>query len=246
MRRSHVISPHVMLSHMGHGSVWFRFVLINAILLIAGVVGFSAVESGLEPGMPAVPAMVMGVASPHLISPINITAPPKPPPTPLVDITTLTPASTPTPEITPEIPTPTPIPPPPPTPVIIPPPPVVTAASIIPPPAPIVPDASDLPAGIHVSAAVWASTGKWFSLLVQYSWDLTEVLLVIYCESGGRWDAVSSTGCVGLFQICSGNNSPYYDPVTNVAAAWGKYQDGVRTGNRWYHWNQFGSCGHFY
>jgi hypothetical protein len=54
-------------------------------------------------------------------------------------------------------------------------------------------------------------------------------------------NAYNPSGATGLFQIMNGP----YDPGLNVAAAYSKYLDGVSKGNPWYHWNQFGGCGHF-
>ena len=84
-------------------------------------------------------------------------------------------------------------------------------------------------------------------MLAQYSWELQEAIAVMNCESMGDANAVSSGGCIGLFQICgAGEPSQYFDPGTNIAAAWWKYTDGLAKGNRWYHWNNFGACGHYY
>jgi hypothetical protein len=85
--------------------------------------------------------------------------------------------------------------------------------------------------------------GDWAWVIVQYDWSWWEACQVIICESEGLQYAVSPTGCISLFQICPNGS---FDPETNAAQAYGKYLDGVRVGNRWYHWNQHGNCGHFY
>lgn len=91
---------------------------------------------------------------------------------------------------------------------------------------------------------LFAQEDDWLELLSQYNWNVNEAYAVIMCESGGRADAVSSAGAVGLFQIHP-YNPANFDPATNVAAAYRKWTDGVSRGNRWWHWNQFGSCGWF-
>jgi hypothetical protein len=127
---------------------------------------------------------------------------------------------TPTPTDTPVPPTPT-LPPPPPPPV--------RAAASTPVPAP----------------PVSADRASILAIIGSYSWNFDEAVAVAVCESGLNPNARNPSGATGLFQIIGGNPA-MFDPATNVAAAWAKYQDGVRRGNRWYHWNQFGSCGHFY
>lgn len=80
------------------------------------------------------------------------------------------------------------------------------------------------------------------ALLSVYPWSVEEALSVAWCESQFRPWVVSVTGIHnGLFQTTHGS----FDPAANVAEAWAKYQDGLNRGNRWWHWNQWGSCGHF-
>lgn len=90
------------------------------------------------------------------------------------------------------------------------------------------------------------TVARWGSLISQYDWPADQALAVLFCESQGDPLVRSSTGCVGLFQICSaGGNEKFTDPVLNVQAAYSKYQDGLRRGNPWWHWNNFGTCGRF-
>lgn len=81
------------------------------------------------------------------------------------------------------------------------------------------------------------------SLLAQYDWPVWQAHAVAICESGGNPSAANySAGAhLGLFQVTNGS----FDPATNISQAYAKYRDGVSRGNPWYHWNQFGSCGHF-
>lgn len=84
--------------------------------------------------------------------------------------------------------------------------------------------------------------GDWGHLIDDYPWDWQEACSVMDCESDGYASAYSSSGCVGLMQICPRGSS---DPATNLAQAYAKWQYGVGYGNRWGEWNRWGSCGHF-
>jgi len=105
------------------------------------------------------------------------------------------------------------------------------------------------PAGSGVSAAS-AFVGRPMAsedltaLLSQYNWPVQQALDVVWCESRYDAGAQNSSGATGLFQIIGGNPA-MFDPAANVAAAYSKYLDGVSRGNPWWHWNNFGSCGHF-
>lgn len=81
----------------------------------------------------------------------------------------------------------------------------------------------------------------WQEIVASYSWPLDQALAIVWCESRNDPNAYNPSGATGLFQIMNGS----YDPATNIAQAWAKYQDGVRTGNPWKHWNLYGGCGHF-
>jgi len=83
------------------------------------------------------------------------------------------------------------------------------------------------------------------AIIGAYPWPFDEAVAVARCESGLNPNARNPSGATGLFQIIGGNPA-MFDPAANAAAAYSKYLDGVSRGNRWYHWNQFGSCGHFY
>jgi hypothetical protein len=113
------------------------------------------------------------------------------------------------------------------------------------------------PARMFILAPAWegvnaASAGagrplaseELIALLSQYDWPVQQALDVAWCES--HWDtmAQNSSGATGLFQIIGGN-PVMFNPEANVIAAYSKYLDGVSRGNPWWHWNQFGSCGHF-
>lgn len=100
-------------------------------------------------------------------------------------------------------------------------------------------------AAVVQPAPVTVDTSSILAIIGSYSWNFEEAVAVARCESGLNSNAYNPSSATGLFQIIGGNPA-MFDPATNVAAAWAKYQDGVRRGNRWYHWNQFGSCGHFY
>jgi membrane-bound lytic murein transglycosylase MltF len=82
------------------------------------------------------------------------------------------------------------------------------------------------------------------TLLSQYDWPVQQALDVSWCESHWNTNAQNASSATGLFQIIGGNPA-MFDPAANVAAAYSKYLDGVSRGNPWWHWNQFGSCGHF-
>lgn len=108
------------------------------------------------------------------------------------------PTAAPTPAPTPE---PTPAPTPPPTPVPTPPPP--------PPPPPVV-----MPKNVIEE------------LVCSYSWNCYEALNVMWCESGGRPDAVNAAGYYGLFQLSSTHGgAEFWDnwmkPEYNIAIAHG-------------------------
>lgn len=83
------------------------------------------------------------------------------------------------------------------------------------------------------------------ALIASYPWPYEEAVAVAKCESGLNPNAYNASGATGLFQIIGGNPA-MFDPKANADAAYAKYLDGVRRGNRWWHWNQFGGCGHFY
>ena len=101
------------------------------------------------------------------------------------------------------------------------------------------------PAGaVAAAAAVYSAPGDIHAIIASYGWPLQEALDVAQCESGMNPLARNPSGATGLFQLIGGNDA-MFDPATNVAAAYRKYLDGVAKGNPWWHWNQFGSCGHF-
>lgn len=75
-------------------------------------------------------------------------------------------------------------------------------------------------------------------------WNYEEVYIVIMCESAGDSNAISYSGAVGLGQIHP-YNELMYDPIKNIEAMHWKWIDGLNNGNRWYHWNNFGTCGWF-
>lgn len=137
-------------------------------------------------------------------------------PPPTIEWPTPEPAPTPSPEPTP-VPT-----------LALPTPASVHAAEVTRPPLPPPPDASEI-----------------LRLIASYPWDYGEAVETARCESGLNPNARNPSGATGLFQII-GDNPAMFDPATNVAAAFAKWEDGVRRGNRWYHWNRFGGCGHFY
>lgn len=112
--------------------------------------------------------------------------------------------------------------------------PVPTVAPTLVPP-PTVARAAALPA--HAPAAI-------LEIIAAYDWPFEQAVAVAQCESGLNPNAQNPSGATGLFQIIGGNPA-MFDPHANAAAAYAKYLDGVRRGNPWWHWNQFGGCGHF-
>ena len=74
--------------------------------------------------------------------------------------------------------------------------------------------------------------------VVLYDWDIDEALYVMSKESGGDPWALNPSGACGCFQMlaCVG----YGDPVANVAAAYGKWQDQANhMGHPGFHWHWF-------
>lgn len=98
--------------------------------------------------------------------------------------------------------------------------------------------------GVSAASASPEPPEELVELLSQYDWPVWQALDVAWCES--KWNplAQNASSATGLFQIIGGNPA-MFDPAANVAAAYAKYLDGVSRGNPWWHWNQFGSCGHF-
>ena len=74
--------------------------------------------------------------------------------------------------------------------------------------------------------------------IVLYDWPVEEALYVMSKESGGDPWALNPSGACGCFQMlaCVG----YGDPVANVAAAYGKWQDQANhMGYPGFHWHWF-------
>ena len=70
--------------------------------------------------------------------------------------------------------------------------------------------------------------GCWDWLLTKYSWNQSTAFSKMYCESGGNPWAYNASGATGLMQILTkdrdGNNLGSFDPETNMAQAWEKYE----------------------
>ena len=74
--------------------------------------------------------------------------------------------------------------------------------------------------------------------IVLYDWDVSEALYVMSKESGGDPWALNPSGACGCFQMlaCVGHG----DPVSNVAAAYGKWQDQANhMGFPGFHWHWY-------
>jgi hypothetical protein len=107
---------------------------------------------------------------------------------------------------------------------------------ITPTPAPAPPVASQVQSQSvsGTTGAVQAGVEQWRSLVCSYPWPCEEALNVIAHESGGDPNAVSGSGCVGLFQLCPAQSGDA-DPATNVARAYAKWVAGGGSfGPSWY------------
>lgn len=108
----------------------------------------------------------------------------------------------------------------------------------------VAPPIVNRPVAAAVPVAAPVSTSAIHAAIAEYPWPYEQAVAVAMCESGLNPNAVSSVSAVGLFQIHP-YNPANFDIHTNIAAAYSKYLDGVSRGNPWWHWNQWGSCGHF-
>ena len=77
-----------------------------------------------------------------------------------------------------------------------------------------------------------AGVEQWRGLVAQYPWDVTTVLRIMQCESGGDPTATGGPN-YGLMQVnavhsarVGGNLSALYDPATNIRVAYDIYVDG--------------------
>jgi hypothetical protein len=100
---------------------------------------------------------------------------------------------------------------------------------------------------VYSHEEILAEIHKYSCASAQYEpcWDQDEAILTFTCESGLSQFARSPVGAIGISQLHP-EDPAAYDVAINIARAHAKYRDGVRIGNRWYHWNNWGSCGHYY
>lgn len=85
------------------------------------------------------------------------------------------------------------------------------------------PDGIPSPTGLPASV----ETNAFTELVCSYEWDCAWALAVVACESMNSPTAYNPAGpYLGLFQIWEGYSANLYDPATNVAIAWGLYNEG--------------------
>lgn len=116
-------------------------------------------------------------------------------------------------------------------------------ATRIPATATPVPYVAPTPRPYAAPVAAAAAAGDWTAIVCSVPWPCGQALSVMQCESSGNPNATDYLSGYhhGLFQVGGGS----FDPATNVRQAYLLYLEGVRIGNPWYHWNQFGGCGRF-